>query len=99
MLRKLGLFIILAVGITMTPAVADASSPGRDFLPGAPGIGDPYFPGDGNGGYDVAHYHLDVTYDPATGELGGVADIEATATQDLSRFDLDLKGLDVRSVA
>ena len=29
----------------------------------------PYFPGDGNGGYDVAHYHLDVTYDPATGEL------------------------------
>jgi hypothetical protein len=99
MLRKLGLFIIVGVGITMMPAVADASGPGPDYRPGAPGIGDLYFPGDGNGGYDVTHYHLDVTYDPATGELRGVADIEATATQDLSQFDLDLKGLEVRSVA
>ena len=96
MLRKLGLFVIVGVGITMMPAVADASP---DFLPGAAGIGDPYFPGDGNGGYDVVHYHLDVTYDPATGELRGVADIEATATQDLAGFNLDLKGLEVRSVA
>ena len=59
----------------------------------------PIYPGDGNGGYDVVHYHLDVTYDPATGELRGVADIEATATQDLAGFNLDLKGLEVRSVA
>ena len=96
MLRKLGLFVIVGVGITIMPAVADASP---DFLPGAAGIGDPYYPGDGNGGYDVVHYHLDVTYDPATGELRGVADIEATATQDLAGFNLDLKGLEVRSVA
>jgi hypothetical protein len=28
----------------------------RHFGPGAPGIGDPYFPLAGNGGYDVRHY-------------------------------------------
>ena len=31
-----------------------------------PGIGDPYFPLDGNGGYDVEHYGLDLAYDPPT---------------------------------
>ena len=41
----------------------------RSSRPGSPGIGDPYFPSDGNGGYDVAHYDLEVTYDPATDEL------------------------------
>ncbi len=39
-----------------------------------------------------------MTYDPGTGVLAGIADIEATATQNLSRFNLDLKGLNVRSV-
>ena len=52
------------------------------FQPGAPGIGDPYFPLDGNGGYDVGHYSLDLTYDPATAHLDGVATIEATATRE-----------------
>jgi len=66
--------------------------------PGADGVGDPYFPQAGNGGYDVAHYDLAVDYDPASGVLDGVARIRATATQDLSQFNLDLDGLDVRSV-
>jgi hypothetical protein len=33
---------------------------------GASGVGDPYFPFDGNGGYDVGRYVLDVAYDPPT---------------------------------
>ncbi len=66
--------------------------------PGAPGVGDPYYPGLGNGGYDVDHYTLDLTWQPDEGSLSGVATIEATATQDLSRFNLDLSGLEVRSV-
>jgi aminopeptidase N len=66
--------------------------------PGAPGIGDPYFPLDGNGGYDVAHYDLDVTYDPATDFLTAVARIRATATQNLSSFNLDFEGLEIRSI-
>ena len=42
--------------------------------PGAPGVGDPYFPGLGNGGYDVEHYDLALHWLPAAGELDGVGD-------------------------
>ncbi len=66
--------------------------------PGASGAGDPYFASLGNGGYDVDHYALDLTWRADEGELDGVATIEARATQDLSRFNLDLAGLTVRSV-
>src|SRR3954464_12486809 len=69
-----------------------------DYQPGAPGIGDPYFPLEGNGGYDTQHYDLTFSYDPATDRLEGLAIITAKATQDLSRFDLDLQQLDVSSV-
>ena len=51
----------------------------KRFGPGAPGIGDPYFPLDGNGGYDVRHYDLDLTYDPDTDLLTGVATITAAS--------------------
>jgi len=58
---------------------------------GASGAGDPYFPLQGNGGYDVDSYGLDLRWDPATNHLDGVATIAAVATQSLSRFDLDLR--------
>jgi aminopeptidase N len=66
--------------------------------PGASGAGDPYYPDDGNGGYDALDYHVDVGYDPASGHLDGDTTVTAKATQDLSRFDLDLRGLDVHAV-
>ncbi|MGW2046144.1 M1 family metallopeptidase [Streptomyces sp. NPDC001858] len=65
--------------------------------PGAPGIGDPYYPAYGNGGYDVSHYDLRLTYQPATDELAGTATILARTTEDLSSFDLDFL-LDVSEV-
>ncbi|SEG77607.1 Peptidase family M1 [Actinacidiphila yanglinensis] len=65
---------------------------------GAPGVGDRLFPDAGNGGYDVGHYTLDLGYDPASGRLRGTATLTATADRDLARFNLDLAGLDVRSV-
>ena len=67
--------------------------------PGASGVGDPYFPLEGNGGYDALHYDLTLGYDPSTDQLDGVATITARAEQDLSSFDLDLQQLDVRWVA
>jgi aminopeptidase N len=66
--------------------------------PGAPGVGDPYFPLDGNGGYDVQDYRLDIGYDPAADVLTGTTTIRARATQDLSAFNLDLSGLELRDV-
>jgi aminopeptidase N len=95
----------LAVVGGCTSEVSGSASPGTGgpaadsaVGAGADGIGDPYFPQDGNGGYDVAHYGLEVRYDPATDLLTGTATIEATATQGLSAFNLDLEGLEVTSV-
>ncbi|MFK4145810.1 M1 family metallopeptidase [Streptomyces sp. NPDC004065] len=66
--------------------------------PGGSGLRDPYFPKAGNGGYDVTHYGLTLDYDPSHRHLTGTAEITARATQDLSAFNLDLKGLTVESV-
>ncbi|WP_382307516.1 M1 family metallopeptidase [Herbiconiux sp. UC225_62] len=81
------------------PVVPPPAPPVNPFTAGAVGIGDPYFPLDGNGGYDVADYDLDLSYDPDTGSINGTATISATATQNLSAFNLDLDGLTVSSVA
>ncbi len=84
--------------VLLATGVASAGGVKITFTPGADGAGDPYFPLDGNGGYDTQHYFLDLQYDPATDVIGGSATIRARATQDLSRFNLDLEGLDVHSV-
>ncbi len=61
-------------------------------------MGDAYYPKAGNGGYDVANYDLDLKYDPSKDTLTGLATITATATADLSRFNLDLAGLKTEKV-
>ncbi len=58
--------------------------------PGAGGIGDPYYPAYGNGGYNVTSYDLFIDYVPGSGRITGTAIIKATATQDLTSFNLDL---------
>lgn len=67
--------------------------------PGAASAGDPIVPGSGDGGYDVQHYDLDLRITPrARPSLAATTTITATAAQALSRFDLDLTGLDVSKV-
>ncbi|MBA8827112.1 aminopeptidase N [Saccharopolyspora lacisalsi] len=65
---------------------------------GAPGAGDPYYPTDGNGGYDVADYNVDITYDPASKHLDGTTTVTATSLKNLGRFNLDLHKLHVDRV-
>ncbi|HEX2131041.1 MAG TPA: M1 family metallopeptidase [Actinophytocola sp.] len=66
--------------------------------PGADGAGDPYYPNDGNGGYDVTGYHVSISYHPGTKRLDGDTVVTATATGDLTTFNLDLHGLEVSAV-
>ncbi|MFF8919187.1 M1 family metallopeptidase [Streptomyces sp. NPDC015032] len=67
---------------------------------GGPGAGDPYFPEDGNSGYDVSHYDVKIAYDPArTDRLDGDTTVTARALTSLDRFGLDFKGFSVSSVA
>lgn len=88
--------IVVALGVLVLAGCTDGAA-GVRGEPGAAGVRDPYFPRLGNGGYDVQHYDLALDYDPATGRLDGTAEITARATQDLSAFHLDLRGLTVES--
>ena len=60
------------------PGTVGSSAAAEDFVPGSPGLGDPFFPNAGNGGYDVAHYLLTLSYEPSTNQLSGTAEITAT---------------------
>src|SRR5215212_9883728 len=87
--------VVLALALF---AVAVPAGAADGFVPGSSGLGDPFFPLAGNGGYDVSHYALSLGYEPPTHHLVGSATISATATQNLSRFDLDLRGFDVSGI-
>ena len=72
---------------------------GADPLAGSAGIGDPYFPNMGNGGYDALRYQIDLDVDPVSGSLRGSTTIQARALQDLDSFHLDFDGLKVDTVS
>ena len=80
------------------PARSAAAAPPTACVNGSGDLGDTYYPGIGNGGYDVTHYDLNLGYNPTTHILNGKATITAAATQNLCRFNLDLRRLDVDSV-
>jgi aminopeptidase N len=99
---------VAAIAMLGAPAVA-LGAPGDPGSPrygqGSDGAGDPYFPLAGNGGTNVLHYDLDLDYTPAPpapapieGHLDGVATIDLVATEDLDRFNLDLRGLTASKV-
>jgi aminopeptidase N len=90
--RLLVALIATAVTLAGTSVPAQAAP-----APGGPGLGDEYYPDYGNSGYDVSHYDIRLRYTPATDKLTGTTTILATATQDLSRFNLDFV-LDTGSV-
>ena len=76
----------------------ETASVAPEATAGAPGIGDPLFPLEGNGGIDVQHYDLEIGWDPVSGAIDAVATLTITATQDLSAFNLDFFGLDISAV-
>lgn len=100
-MRRAGIAGLIGVAVIVAGCSSgqeEEPAPPPTFRPGADGAGDPYFPKYGNGGYDVASYDLQVRYDPRTDRLDGTATITATATQDLSRFNLDLSKLAAQDV-
>lgn len=90
----LAVLLILALLMIGTEGTfAQDSSPA-----GAPGAGDSLYPGLGGGGLDVVDYALNLTIDPDTRTIDGVAVIQALATHDLSAFNLDFIGFDIQRV-
>lgn len=78
--------LALTLAVSVLPASArDGDAPRQ----GSAGIGDSYFPLDGNGGIDVLHYDVRNAYDFGSGRLSGRTVLTVRATQGLSRFNLD----------
>jgi len=96
MMRRFPAALAALVLVLVTAAYGGSSEKGRE---GAAGAGDRYFPTLGNGGYDVGHYTLELSYDPETGVLAGTATIEADTRKALKSFNLDFAGMEVESVS
>lgn len=83
-----------AVGLTLLggalAATPVAAAPAGDGIDGADGIGDAYYPLDGNGGYDVHRYVVRDRYRFGTGRLSGTTTVVLDTTEDLASFHLDL---------
>ncbi|MFE2102854.1 MULTISPECIES: M1 family metallopeptidase [unclassified Streptomyces] len=94
-LRREAVLATVPVAVAALLGAAGTASAGTV---GTSGAGDPYFPLSGNGGYHVKHYDLTLRYDTTSRRLDGKAVLTVRATQKLTRFDLDLKGLKVTGV-
>ncbi|MFG2127489.1 M1 family metallopeptidase [Streptomyces sp. NPDC048751] len=90
--------VVVAVPVALAALLA-AAGPAAAGTTGTAGVGDPYFPLAGNGGYHVGHYDLTLRYDPRSRRLDGTAVLTARATQRLTRFDLDFQGLKVTGLS
>jgi aminopeptidase N len=73
---------LAATGTAVSLLVPAAADP--------PNVPDPYFPEDGNVGYDVQHYDIGVAYDFGTGRLDGTTTVTLRALEDRDDFNLDL---------
>jgi aminopeptidase N len=83
---------------TVAPASGTPTTTATEAAAGVEGIGDPYYPSLGNGGYQVVRYELDLAWDPSGETLEGTAAIVATADRELTTFHLDLTGMEVTGV-
>ncbi len=92
--RRMTLLALL-IALVAIPTLAQDDD---DNTIGAPGIGDPYFPTQGNGGYDVQHYDIDLVVDIDAQTIAAVTTIEAVTTQDLTRFNLDFSRYEIESI-
>jgi aminopeptidase N len=82
---------------TTTSGSDAATAPVLASIPGD-GIGDPYYPDDGNRGYDVRHYAVDLAYVPDGPAIRATTTVVARAKSRLNAFDLDLLGMTVVDV-
>lgn len=83
-----------------TTSVPPSSTTGPPVAgdPGAAGLGDEYFPEEGNGGYDVTDYDLTFVVGDELDHLIGSTIITANPTTTLSSFNVDFSGFEVTTV-
>ncbi|MFF6947224.1 M1 family metallopeptidase [Streptomyces iakyrus] len=89
---------LLGTAAALTTGVPAQAAGRTGAAPGPETLGDPVYPALGNDGYRVSAYHLDFAYDATTKLVEATATLTIRTTQALSRFSLDARGLDIRSV-
>ncbi len=95
----LALSTTLALGPAAAAPSSTASHPtARAALSASEGIGDPYYPSDGNPGYNVKNYNVSLDYFPKHETIQATTVIRAKADRDLTVFSLDLDGLTVDAI-
>ncbi len=91
-----------AVGGIVASLALTATASAQTYTPGGRTLGDvlPELAYLGNTGYDAQNYDLTLNYDPVANifKAGTKADITLRATQNLSEFALDFRGLNVTAV-
>ncbi len=88
--------LFLTVGDLAGQAVSTRQT--QPYAAGANGIGDPYYPADGNPGYNVQSYHVSLDYFPATKAIAATTAIRSVATARLRSFHLDFEHLKVSAL-
>ena len=91
-----GLVLAVAAGVGDARGASPSPQKVDPSLVGARTLRDRFYPTLGNGGYDVHHYDLDITWQApdATwpdGHVEGLARLDVVATQDLAELSLDLR--------
>jgi aminopeptidase N len=85
-LRILGLVLLLNLAVVPFIYAQITGTPGDD------NIGDDFYEGLGNGGYDALHYDIDLDVVVIANYVDGITTMQAQATQDLSAFNVDFAG-------
>jgi aminopeptidase N len=94
--RTRRLVSLLAVAATALTPLSAQAAPATG--PGSASSDDSVIPARGNGGYDVQHYGIALRWRAASRTIAATTTVRATATQNLTSFNLDLDGLTLRKV-
>jgi aminopeptidase N len=81
-----------ALAVTATVTFGSQASAHAPTHAGSAGLGDPFFPLSGNGGYDVKHYGIALSYRPNSGRARARVAVKARALKRLRSFHLDYRG-------
>ncbi|MCA0456435.1 MAG: M1 family metallopeptidase [Chloroflexi bacterium] len=93
-MKKFTILVVLSVLLSVQFAAAQDDAPQA----GSSGLGDPYFPDLGNGGYDAEHYTISLIWDDETNNIEATTTVLAKANLDLITFNLDFGGFDIEHV-
>jgi aminopeptidase N len=100
-LLSLRTLIAISLALVLPLGLMPASAVPVKFSPGGSTGGDPYYPDMGNTGYDAFSYAVTLEIaikGDGSRPVKGESVMTATATQNLSRFSMDLRGLKVSKV-